>query len=47
MPEECEETEEPKQKKPKKAMNLDTKYAHFLQKTVVRGKVVKIDYFKE
>ena len=47
VPKQCEETEEPKKKKPKKAMNPDAKYAHFLQKSVVKGKVVKIDYFKE
>jgi len=40
MPEEFEETEEPKKKKPKKAMNPNAKYAHFLQKSVVGGKVV-------
>ena len=28
-------------------MTLAEKYAHFLQKSVVRGKVVKVDYFKE
>ena len=47
VPKECEETKEPKKKKPKKAMNLDAKYAYFLQTSVVGGKVMKIDYFKE
>jgi len=28
-------------------MTLAEKYAHFLQKSVVMGKVVKVDYFKE
>ena len=39
--------EEPKKKKVKKAMTPDAKYAHFLQKSVVRGKIVKINYFRE
>ena len=47
VPQECEETEAPTKKKHKKAVNADAKYAYFLQKSVVRGKVVKIDYFKE
>jgi len=40
VPEVFEETEEPKKKKPKKAMAPDAKYAHFIQKSVVRGKAV-------
>jgi len=28
-------------------MTLDAKYAHFLQRSVVRGKAMKMDYFKE
>ena len=47
VPEECEETEAPTKKKRMKAVNPDAKYAYFLQKSVVRDKVVKIDYFKE
>jgi len=47
VPKECEETKEPKKKKPEKGMTPDAKYAHFLQKSVVRGKVVKMYYFKE
>jgi len=41
------DSEEPKKKKAKMAMTVDAKYAHFLQKSVVRGKIVKIDYIKE
>jgi len=41
------EIEEPKKKKPEKAMTPDAKYTHFLQRSLVRGKVVKMDYFKE
>jgi len=29
------------------AMTPTEKYAHFLQKSVVRGKIVKVDYFRE
>ena len=47
MPEQFEEVEEPKKKKFKKAMTPVEKYAHFLQKSVVSGKMVKVDYFKE
>jgi len=47
VPEEFEEVVEPKKKKRKKAMTPAKKYAHFLQKSVVRGKVVKVEYFKE
>jgi len=47
VPEVFKETDEPTKKQPKKAMTPDAKYAHFLQKSVVRGKVVKVDYFKE
>jgi len=47
VPEQFEEVEEPKEKKFKKFMTPAEKYAHFLQKSVVRGKVVKVDYFKE
>jgi len=41
------DSEEPKKKKDKKVMTPDAKYAHFLQKRVVRGKIVKIDYFSQ
>ena len=37
----------PKKKHIKKAMTPAKNYAHFLQKIVVRGKVVKVEYFKE
>ena len=47
MPEQFEEAKEPKKNKLKKAMTPTEKYAHFLHKSVVRGKVVKVDYFKE
>jgi len=47
VPVEFEEVEEPRKKKLKKAMTPIEKYANFLQKSVVRGKVVKVDYFKE
>jgi len=39
VPKEFDETEEPKSKKPKKAMTPDAKYAYLLQKSVVRGKL--------
>ena len=45
VPEELE-IEEPKKKNPKKAMTPDAKYTHFLQRSVVRGKVVKMDYLR-
>ena len=41
------DSKEPKKKKAKKAMTPDAKYAHFLQKSVVRGKIMKIDYFSQ
>jgi len=47
VPEEFEEVEEPKKKKLKKAMTPAEKYAHFLQKSAVRGKAVKVAYFNE
>jgi len=47
VPKQFEEVEKPKKKKLKKAMTPAKKYAHFLQKSAVRGKVVKVDYFKE
>ena len=40
-----EEIDEPKKKKVKKNMTLVEKYEHFLQNTVVRGKMVKVSYF--
>jgi len=42
-----EESDEPKRKKIRKNMALGERYEHFLQKSVVRGKVVKISYFQE
>jgi len=39
--------EKPKPKKGKKAMPTATKVAQFLQRSVVRGKIVNTDYFKE
>jgi len=47
VPEQLEEVEEPKKKKLKKAMTPAEKCAHFLQKSAVRGKVVKVAYFRE
>jgi len=44
--EQFEELEKPKKKK-LKTMTPTVKYAHFFQKSVVRGKVVKVDYFKK
>jgi len=41
VPDEFEEVEEPKKKKLKKALTLAEKYAHFLQKSVVRGKLLR------
>ena len=46
VPEEVD-FKEPKKKKAKMAMTPDSTYAHFLQKSLVKGKIVKIDYFKE
>jgi len=42
-----EEIDEPKKKKVSKNMTPVEKYEHFLQKTVVRGKMVKVAYFQE
>ena len=47
MPAEFEEVEEPRNKKLKKAMTPAETSTHFLQNSVVRGKVIKVDYFKE
>jgi len=38
---------EPESKKAKKVMPTKPKIAHLLQKSVVRGKIVKLDYFQE
>ena len=46
MLEEFEEVEEPKNKKLKKAMTPTETSADFLQSSVVRGKVVKVNYFE-
>ena len=46
VPEEVDSTE-PKKKKTKKTLNPKAKFAHFLQKSVVWGKIVKVDYFQE
>jgi len=42
-----EESDELKKKKVWKKMTLAERYEHFLQKFVVRGKVVKVSYFQE
>jgi len=42
-----EESDEPKKKKVGKNMTLGERYGHFLQKSVVREKVVKVPYFQE
>ena len=42
-----EEFEEPNIKKLKNAITPAEMSSHFLQNNVVRGKVVKVDYFKE
>jgi len=47
VPDEFKEVNEPKKKKLKKAISPAKKYAHFLEKSVVRGKVIKVEYFKE
>ena len=47
MSELVEESDEPKKKKVGKNMTLGERYVHFLQKSVVREKVVKISYFQE
>jgi len=39
--------EKPKPKKTKKAISTAANVAHFLQQSVVRGKIDKVDYFKE
>jgi len=44
---EFKEVEEPKNEKLKKAMTPAETSTHFLQNSVVRGKVIKVDYFKE
>jgi len=40
-----EESNEPKKKKIRKNMELAERYEHFLQKSMVRGKVVKVSCF--
>jgi len=47
VPEQFEEVEVSKKKTLKKAMTPAEKYAHFLYKSVVVGKIVKANYFKE
>jgi len=42
-----EELNEPKGKKIRKNTTLGEKYEHFLQKSAVWGKVVKVSYFQE
>jgi len=42
-----EESNEPKKKKIRKNMTLAERYEHFLQRSMVRGKVVKVPYFQE
>ena len=42
-----EESNEPKKKKVRKNITLADRYEVFLQKSVVRGKVVKVSYFQE
>jgi len=42
-----EESDEPKRKKIRKNMTLGERYEHFLQKSIVRGKVVRVSYFSE
>jgi len=42
-----EDVETPKKKRMRKNMSFAEKYEHFLQKSVVRGKVLKISYFQE
>ena len=42
-----EESNEPKKKKIRKNMTLAERYVHFLQKSVVREKVVEVSYFQE
>jgi len=42
-----EDLDEPKKKKVRKNMTPAEKYEHFLQKSVVRGKMVKVLYFQE
>jgi len=42
-----EESDEPKEKKVRKNMTLAERYEHFLQKSVVRGKMVNVSYFQE
>jgi len=39
--------EEPKVKKAKPTLSSAAKTVHFLQQSVGRGKVVKVDYFEE
>ena len=46
LPEELE-TKEPLTKKAKKAINPDAKFFQFFQRSVVRGKIVKVKYFQE
>ena len=47
MSELVEESDEPKKKKVRKNMTLAERYEHFFQKSVVRGKVVKVSFFQE
>jgi len=46
-PEQVEDVEAPKKKRMKKTMSSTEKYEHFLQKSVVWGKIVKVPYFQE
>jgi len=40
-----EESNEPKKTKIRKNMTLAERYEYFLQKSMIRGKVVKVSYF--
>ena len=42
-----EDVAAPKKKRMRKNMSSTEKYEHFLQKSVVQGKVVKVSYFQE
>jgi len=44
-PEQVEDVEVPKKMRMKKTMSPAEKYEHFLQKSVVQGKIVKVPYF--
>ena len=47
MPKLVEEIDEPKKNKVRKNITPTEKYEHFLEKTVVWGKMVKVSYFQE